>query len=55
MTNLRFLPSAGLLLAIAACAPDIATTVPFPLESLTTLGEWMSEETDTLLPDPDDD
>jgi hypothetical protein len=44
VTNLRFLPSAGLLLAIAACAPDFAATFPSTLDSLMTLGGWVAEE-----------
>ena len=44
MTNARFLPSAGLLLAIAACAPDFAVTLPSTLDSLMTLGGWVAEE-----------
>lgn len=54
MTNPRFLPSAGLLLAIAMCAPEFAATVPTTLDSLMTLGGWAAEDGAAPPPDPDD-
>lgn len=53
MTNPRFLPSAGLLLAIAACAPEFAVTLPSTLDSLMSLGGWVAE--DGAAPPPDGD
>ena len=54
MTNPRFLPSAGLLLAIAACAPDFAVTLPSTLDSLMTLGGWVAEEGSAPPPEADE-
>ncbi len=49
MTHSRFLPSAGLLLAIAACAPEFAVTLPGTLDSLVAMGGWESSD-DTASP-----
>lgn len=40
----RFLPSAGLLLAIAACAPEFAVSLPGTLDSLMAMGGWESSD-----------
>lgn len=44
MTHSRFLPSAGLLLAIAACAPEFAVSLPGTLDSLMAMGGWESSD-----------
>lgn len=54
MTNARFLPSAGLLLAIAACAPEFAPTLPTTLDSLMTLGGWSTTEGSPPPAEPDE-
>jgi len=54
VTNPRFLPSAGLLLAIAACSPDFAVTLPSTLDSLMTLGGWVAEEGAAPPPEADE-
>lgn len=53
MTNPRFLPSAGLLLALAMCGPDFAMAVPPTLESLMSLGGWAAEDAAGQPPEPD--
>lgn len=42
MSYSRFLPSAGLLLAIAACAPEFAVSLPGTLDALVAMGGWES-------------
>lgn len=46
MTNPRFVPSAGLLLAIAACSAEFAVAVPSTIEPLTSLVSSWSPERD---------
>jgi len=47
MTNPRFVPSASLLLAFAACAPEFALMIPETLESLTAMvTPWGPERED---------
>mgnify|MGYP001806906049 CR=1 FL=1 len=44
MTNSRFVPSAGLLLAIAACSAEFAVAVPPTVESITSVvSSWSPE------------
>lgn len=56
MTNPRFVPSASLLLAFAACAPEFALIIPETLESLTAMvTPWGSESESGVEPPVADD
>ncbi|WP_439564303.1 hypothetical protein [Microcella sp.] len=57
MTNPRFVPSAGLLLAIAACSAEFSIAVPATIEPVTSLVSSWSPERDRegdSLPRPGD-
>lgn len=52
MTNPRFLPSAGLLLAMAMCAPEFAASLPGTLDSLMSMGGWSPGDDVSPVPEP---